>query len=143
MHCCGSIALLIARSLFAVLFIVSGLSKFIDWDQTSQFMASKGMVAIPFFQASAGILELVGGLALLVGFQTRLVAFALFLFLIPTTTIFHDFWNSTTPEEEILQQMHFLKNLAIMGGLLALVTAGAGKYALDNKDCCSGEACLK
>jgi len=105
------------RILLSLLFILSGLSKIGGWTELSQQMAAKGIPLVPFFLAAALIVELVGGLALLFGWQARWGAWLLFLYLIPTTLIMHNFWTYSGAEQQ-LQLIHFLKNLAVMGGLL-------------------------
>lgn len=74
--------------------------------------------------------EIGGGLALLVGWQTRWAALGLVLFLIPTTLIFHHFWDLPEPEHAA-QRIQFSKNLAVMGGLLGFAALGAGAISLD------------
>ncbi len=94
------------------------------------YLASKGMPWTTFFLYASAILETLGGAFLLFGFKTRITALTLLLFLIPVTLIFHEFWN--IPTAEVQQQMvEFLKNLAIFGGLLYIIAAGAGKYSID------------
>ena len=85
-------ALLLGRILLSVIFIGSGLNKIGDWSGTASFMASYGMTAIPLFLIGAIVFEVLGGFAILTGYQARLGAVALFIMLIPTTMIFHGFW---------------------------------------------------
>lgn len=116
----------IGRGLLAAIFIMSGLSKLNDPQGTQQYMAAMGMTwATGFFFWSAVAIELGGGLALLLGFMTRFAATLLVLFMIPTTWIFHT--NFPDPNQVI----HFLKNLAIMGGLLYASVFGAGPLSVD------------
>ena len=68
---------------------------------------------------------------MLFGWQTRLAAFLLFVYLIPTTLVFHNFWAFEGAKQQD-QMFHFLKNLAIMGGLLEFSAAGAGAWSLDS-----------
>jgi putative oxidoreductase len=110
--------------------LLSGITKFVDWQGTAAYMASKEMPFIPVLLPLAAILEVTGGLAILLGARTRLAAFALFLFLIPTTFIFHNFW-AQQGMEYTNQMHHFLKNLAIMGGLALLVGLGPGQTSVD------------
>jgi putative oxidoreductase len=128
---------LFGRLLLSVIFILSGASKIMGWNQTAEMMAGEGMVAVTFFLAASIAVELIGGLCLLLGCGTRLGATALFLFLIPVTVIFHDFWAYQGREQQE-QMIHFLKNLAIMGGLLVVVGAGAGAWSVDH--CCLGKS---
>lgn len=112
------------RVLLSVIFLLSGLGKIIDWDGNAQAMASQGMPLIPLLLIGAIITELVGGLSVLLGWKARWGALLLFLYLIPTTLIFHNFWAFTGAEMQT-QLVNFLKNLSIMGGLL-LVAAHDG-----------------
>jgi putative oxidoreductase len=74
--------------------------------------------------------EIFGGLSILLGFQTRIGAWLLFLYLIPTSVVFHNFW-ALQGMEKMDAQAHFFKNVAIMGGLLFVATFGAGAYSVD------------
>ena len=95
-------------------------------------LASKGFPAPAVALGIAAAVEIAGGLALLLGFHTRVAAWALFLFLIPTTLAFHNFW-AFSGMEKMDNQAHFFKNVAIMGGLIFLAAFGAGAYSIDNK----------
>ena len=119
-------AALAGRILLALLFIVSGFGKITGWDGTAGYMASKGMPMVPVFLALTILMELGGGVLLAIGFKVRWVAAAFVLFLIPVTFIFH-------PPGDAAQQISFLKNLAIMGGMLMVVANGAGAYSVDRK----------
>lgn len=121
----------IARLCIAVIFIVAGASKLIFFDQSQAYMASKGLTAIPLFLVGAALVELIGGICLILGYKARFGATILLLLLIPATIIFHDFWN-IQGEERALQQSMFLKNLAIFGGLLYILCDGAGSLSLDS-----------
>jgi putative oxidoreductase len=123
---------LLGRILLALIFLISGLGKIFDWQGTAGYMASKGMPLIPFFLLGAIVLELAGGLAVLLGFKARIGALLLIVFLIPATLIFHNFWTLTGMERQI-QMIMFLKNLAIMGGLLLVVGLGPGPLSLDER----------
>ena len=118
------------RILLSLIFIVSGLAKIANWSGTAEYMASKGMVAVPFFLGMAILFELAGGMSVLTGFKARWGALALVLFLIPVTAIFHNFWAFEGMERQ-MQMIHFMKNLAIMGGLLSIVARGAGLASVD------------
>lgn len=126
-------ASLLGRILLSAIFIIAGLMKIFGWSGTAAYMASKGMPLIPLFLALTILVETGGGLALLVGFRARLAALALFLFLIPTTLIFHNFW-ALEGAARGAQQTNFLKNLAIMGGLLMVAAFGPGPLSLDRPE---------
>jgi len=121
---------LVGRMLLSAIFIISGISKIFGWSGSSAYMAAKGMPLVSFFLLMALLLELLGGFSILVGFQARLSALALFLYLIPTTVIFHNFWASPAAQQQ-LQMIMFLKNLAIMGGLAQLVAFGPASFSFD------------
>jgi putative oxidoreductase len=76
------------------------------------------------------VIELVGGLALLVGFGTRIAALALALFTLVASFYFHAYW-AVPAEQQMMQQLMFFKNIAITGGLLAFAAFGAGALSLD------------
>src|SRR5947207_5866789 len=123
---------LAARILIALIFLVAGIGKVMDWSGTAEHMAAKGMTAIPFFLTMAILFELGAGTCVLVGWQTRWAAVALIVFLIPTTLIFHNFWTMAGTERMDNMQ-HFLKNLAIMGAMCKLAADGAGRCSLDGR----------
>jgi putative oxidoreductase len=120
------------RVLLSVIFLLSGLGKIIDWDSNTQVMASQGMPLIPLLLVGAILAELAGGLSVLLGWKARWGALLLFLYLIPTTVIFHDFWAFTGTEMQT-QLVNFLKNLSIMGGLL-LVAAYDGAALVADRE---------
>ncbi|MBI1208863.1 MAG: DoxX family membrane protein [Azospirillum sp.] len=116
---------LIARALLAAIFIQSGLGKIVGFSGAAAYMAGHGMPVAELFLVGAIAVELGGGLALLLGWQARWAALALFLFIIPTTLIFHAYW--AVPEAQARnQEIHFMKNLAIMGGMLMVWVFGPG-----------------
>jgi putative oxidoreductase len=129
---------LLSRVLLSVVFIVSGAYKFAD---VSKILASEGtkrffdMVAPGMAPPTAlgyviAAIELFGGLALLLGIQTRLAAWLLILWTIIATYLGHAYslHEITTPGAN---QINFMKNLAIIGGLLLLTQAGAGRHSVD------------
>jgi putative oxidoreductase len=126
-------AALVGRVLIGLIFLLSGVMKFADWHGNLAHMEAKGMtVATPLFLGAAALVEIAGGLALWAGCCTRAMALVLTLFLIPTTLIFHNFWA----EQGAARQndlFNFLKNIAIMGGLLMTVAHGAGAYSVDER----------
>ena len=124
------LAALAGRVLISAIFILSGVMKFMDWDATAAYMASKGMPFIPVLLPLAAILEIVAGTLVLSGAASRWAALALFLFLVPTTLIFHNFWAYQGMDQQ-LQLQHFFKNLSIMGGLALIVGLGAGPASVD------------
>jgi putative oxidoreductase len=116
---------LIGRILIASIFLSAGIEKIMNPGQTQQYMASHGMPLVGFLMVCAIAVELGGGLSVLFGFKARLGAAVLALFLVPTTLIFH----TKFPD----QQINFMKNLAIIGGLLLIFYFGPGPISLDER----------
>ncbi|MGD9952609.1 MAG: DoxX family protein [Burkholderiales bacterium] len=117
--------LLAGRLLLAYLFIVAGYGKIGGFAGTAKYMASKGMPMVEVLLVGTILIELIGGLMLAIGWKARLAAWAIFLFIIPTTVIFHPVWADAS------QMIQFNKNLAIMGGMLYVAFMGPGKLSLD------------
>lgn len=116
---------LIARILLSAIFLRSGIGKIIGFAGTQQSMASAGIPLTGLFLFGAIVFELVGGISVLLGYKARWGAIVLIIFLIPATLIFHtDFADS-------MQVGQFMKNLAILGGLLMVVAYGPGSISLD------------
>ncbi|MBN9445814.1 MAG: DoxX family protein [Bosea sp.] len=116
-------AKLVGRILLALMFVLGGWSKISGYSGTQAYMASAGVPGI--LLPLVIIVELIGGLMIVIGFKTRLVALALFGFTIAASVLFHMNWAAP------MQQLLFMKNLGIAGGFLLLVAAGAGAYSVD------------
>lgn len=123
----GSLA---ARLAVAAIFIHGGWSKLGALDGTAAYIAAKGLPAAELGALLAGLLELGGGLAVALGLGTRWAALALALFLVPTTVLFHNPSGLDGPAAQ-MQWIQVYKNLAIVGGLLALASFGGGALALE------------
>ena len=123
---------LVGRLLIALLFVPAGLSKIGGFDGTVGYIASKGLPA-PTLGAVIAILVEVGlGLALAFGFKARFAALILAIFSVASGIFFHNFW-AMEAAQVMVNQIMFMKNLAIAGGLLGVVAWGAGAYSLDSK----------
>ena len=116
---------LLGRILISFMFIASGYDKIVGYADTAGYMASQGVpgVLLPLVILT----ELVGGLLVLVGFQTRGAAFALAGFCVLAALLFH------YHPGDMMQMISFKKNLAIAGGFLFLVANGAGPLSFDRK----------
>lgn len=121
---------LMARILISQMFLISGVHKILDPTGTQEQMEARGMFWIPLFMWAAVVVELVGGLSILLGARTRSGALLLFLYLIPVTLTFHNFWTYPS-EEQRVQMLFFLHNLTLMGGLLLLMSRGPGRFSID------------
>lgn len=121
----ASVAILIGRILLAAMFVLAGFGKLTDIGGTAGWFGSIGLPAPTILAVLVGLLELVAGLAIVVGFQTRIAALALALFTIGATLIAH------TNFADMMQFLIFQKNFAVVGGLLVLAFAGAGALSVD------------
>lgn len=123
---------LVGRILLSLIFLMSGIHKMTAWSDTAEQMAGEGMPTVPLFLFGAIVFEVGGGLSILLGCRARLGAALLIVFLIPTTLIFHDFWTYEGQQQQ-MQMINFMKNLAIMGGLFVVLGFGAGPMSLDSR----------
>ena len=114
---------LVGRCALAQLFLLAGLQKLTDYGGTQQYMHSAGVpgLLLPLVM----LLELGGGVALIVGWQTRLAAAALAVFCVLAALLFHAHFGDE------MQSIMFMKNIAIAGGLAVLAARGAGGMSLD------------
>lgn len=120
----------IARVLLALLFVLAGFSKFAGLAGTAGYIASKGLPVPMVLAVLTAIIEVVGGIALIVGFQARIAALALALFTVAASFLFHNFW-AMPADQAFVNQLMFMKNLAVAGGLLFVFSFGAGPASLD------------
>jgi len=121
-----------ARVLMAILFLVAGIGKIGGFAGAAGYIASKGLPMPQLGAVIAIVVELGGALALIAGYQTRLVAIVMAVFTLATALLFHNFW-ALPPEQVYVNQIMFMKNLSITGGLLMMVAFGAGALSLDAK----------
>lgn len=123
---------LAGRILLAIIFVISGLFKVAGYSQIVGYAAAKGLPLPAVAIACAAAIEILGGIAILAGFKVRIASWILFLYLIPTTFFFHNFWAVQGLERQD-NMAHFMKNIAIMGGLLLLAASGAGRLSADSR----------
>ena len=115
------------RVLIGLPFAMSGLGKLSAYGATTQMIAAVGLPVPPLAFVVAVAVELGGGLLLIAGWRTRLVALALAIFAVATALSFHSNFADQN------QMIHFLKNVMLAGGLLQIVAFGAGAFSLDNR----------
>lgn len=115
----------IGRLLLATIFIFSALGKLAAPDATIGYIASSGLPFAPLAYAAAIAVELGGGLLLVFGYQTRIVAALMAAFSVVTALAFHHAFGDQN------QLLHFLKNIAIAGGMLQVAAFGAGAWSID------------
>jgi putative oxidoreductase len=123
---------LIGRLVLAWFFVPAGWGKIAGFAGTVAYATSAGL-PMPQVGVAVGLLiELLGGLMLLVGFKTRWAALALAVFSVAAAFFFHNFW--TLPEaQQGMQQLNFTKNLAIAAGLLAFAAFGPGRFSIEGR----------
>ncbi len=123
-------ASLVGRIGLAALFLWSGYGKLVHMNANVGYMTAFGLPAAEILIWPAMLVELIAGALLLVGWKARWAAVALVLFTVPATFIFHAYW-SVSADQMLDAQIHFVKNLAIVGGLLGIFAHGSGPLALD------------
>jgi putative oxidoreductase len=120
----------VARVLLALMFILAGFSKFGALAGTAGYIASKGLPLPAVLALLTAAFEVVAGVALAIGFKARWAALALAVFTVLASVLFHNFW-AMTAEQQYVQQLMFMKNLAVTGGLLMVFAFGAGPASVD------------
>jgi putative oxidoreductase len=115
------IILFIGRLMLSLFFLMSGISKITRNKKMVEYAASKKLPMPSIAIILAAFVELGGGFAILTGFHSNIAALILFVYLLPTSIIFHNFWTLAEPEKQN-QIVHFMKNVCIMGGLLILAS---------------------
>ncbi len=125
-----NLLLFAGRVLIAAIFIMSGLHKITAFADTAEQIAEAGVPLASYVTYVVILLELVGGVSVAVGFKSTYGAVLLILFLVPVTLLMHDFW--TYEGKQMMEEMgHFMKNLAILGGLLVLTVTDPGSFSID------------
>jgi len=124
-------AVLAGRQLFSIIFIIASARHF-----SPEVIESAARHSVPIPEVLvplSGMIALVGGLSVLLGFQTRIGAGLLVIFLVPVTVMMHNFWASTDPVTHQIEQAMFLKNITMLGGALIISYFGAGPLSLDGQ----------
>jgi len=127
-----NVAALVGRILVAAIFLISGFGKIGGFEGVVGYIGSKGLPMPEVLAAATILLEVGGGILLVLGYKVRWVSILFFVWLIPTTFIFHRFWGIDAAQVQA-QQINFLKNVSIMGGFLMLFGFGPGAYSLDRR----------
>lgn len=127
-----NILTLLGRVLFSLIFIVAGIQKLMDFKGSVAYITAAGLPYPEILASIAIIFELGGALMILFGWHAKIGALLILIFALTVSFAIHHFWTFP-PAEMQTQMMQFLKNLAIAGGALYILTFGAGGYSLDNK----------
>lgn len=119
-----------ARLLLAALFLPAGIAKITGFAGTVGYIESVGLPMATLAAIAAIVLEVAGGIALIIGFGTRFAALALAFFTLVASFIFHAYW-AVPADQAYVTQLLFFKNIAVAGGLMSLAAWGAGGWSLD------------
>lgn len=121
---------LAGRLLMAVLFLPAGIGKLTGFAGTVGYISSVGLPMPQLAAVVALLVEIVGGAALVVGFGTRIAAVVLAVFTLVASVLFHAFW-AVPADQQMIAQLLFYKNVAVIGGLLTIAAWGAGAWSVD------------
>jgi putative oxidoreductase len=121
---------LAGRLLLAALFLPAGIGKLTGFAGTVGYISSVGLPSPEAAAALAAVVEIAGGIALIAGYGTRVAALALALFTLVASYFFHAYW-SLPAAQQLIPQLLFFKNIAVVGGLLTLAAWGAGAWSVD------------
>jgi len=122
---------LLGRLFFALIFLMAGPNHFSG--QTIAYAASQGVPLASIAVPLSGVLAIVGGLSILLGYRARIGAWLIVLFLVAVTPMMHKFWTVTDPMMQQMQMIMFMKNVAMLGGALLISQLGAGPWSLDSR----------
>jgi putative oxidoreductase len=123
---------LAARLLMVALFLPAGIGKLTGFAGTVGYISSVGLPLPTLAAVVALVVEIVGSLALLAGLGTRIAALVLAAFTLVASFFFHAYWG-VPADQAFMQQLLFFKNIAVVGGLLAIAANGAGAWSLDSR----------
>jgi putative oxidoreductase len=125
-----STGLLFARITIGAIFLWSGFGKLISLSEFTSGMLERSVPLAQLLGPIGAAVEFAAALALILGLWTRAAALALAAFTVIATMIAHRFWEFA-PQEQRMQTIQFMKNLAIVGGLTALMVTGGGRFSFD------------
>lgn len=128
-----SACLLTGRFLLGIYFILPGISKISGFEGTSAYMAEHNVPLIPVLLVLTIIIQLGAGSAIIVGYQGRIAAFLLAGLTLVISLFMHNFWDMEEGMARAHETQNFVKNLAIMAGLLVMAGVGSGRFSLDHK----------
>jgi len=121
---------LVGRILLGLIFVLSGFQKLMSFSGLAANIAGKGLPMPEVLAVLTVAIELGAGLLLVVGWKARWAALLLFLFIIPVSLTFHNFWTMEGTQAA-MNKVQFMKNLSIMGGMLLAAAFGPGRYSID------------
>ena len=122
-------SVLAGRVLFSSLFVMAGLGHFSS--QEIAYAAAQGVPLASIVVPMSGIMALVGGLSIALGYKAKWGAALIILFLVPVTIMMHNFWSVSDPVAAQDQMAHFMKNVSLLGSALLIFHFGSGPLSLD------------
>ena len=122
---------LIGRILYSLIFIMFGFNHIFNISQMSQYAAMKGVPMPTVAVFVTGVMILLGGLSVALGYKSKVGALLLVVFLIPTTLMMHNFWAIEDPMQSQMEMIMFMKNLGLLGGALLIYYFGSGPLSLE------------
>ena len=120
---------LLGRFLYVLIFLMAAPTHFSK--QTITYAAAQGVPLASLAVPASGIIALVGGLSILLGYRAKLGAWLIVLFLLPVTPMMHRFWTVHDLVIAQMQMVMFMKNVALLGGALLITQFGSGPLSLD------------
>jgi len=126
------ISTMVGRVLIGVIYVVSGVSKIMDYAGTAQYMASEKMPMIPVLEPAAIVVEIVFGLGIVLGYKARLSGLVLAAYSIVATVIFNHFWNMPAGPMQATVMHLFWSTIVMVGACLFIAGMGPGAFALEN-----------
>jgi putative oxidoreductase len=125
----SSFVTLAGRILFSVIFVMAGLFHFSS--QEIAYAANAGVPIAGFLVPASGVIAMLGGLSILLGYRAKIGAWLVVFFLVPVTFMMHNFWAMKDAMMAQMQMAMFMKNVTIIGGALLISQFGAGPLSLD------------
>lgn len=123
---------LVGRVGLAAIFITAGYGKISGFQGTVNYIAAVGLPLPQVAAVGAIAVELLGGIALAIGFKARWAALLIALFTVAAAALFHNYW-AMPPEAQTIQSIMFWKNIAIAGGMLMVTAFGPGAWSVDRR----------
>lgn len=123
---------LIGRILFSAIFIISGINNLFN-SEMIQYGISHGVPYPSFMIPVSGLISLIGGLSILMGYKARMGAWLIIFFLIPVTLMMHNFWEMDDSQQIMIEQILFLNNVSMLGGAFLLAYFGSGPLSIDHQ----------
>ena len=121
----------LGRLFYSLIFVVAGFGHFTH--QEIAYAAAQGVPLASFVVPVSGVMAILGGLSILLGFHGKLGAWLLVLFLVPVTLAMHNFWAVKDPMMQQIQMAMFLKNISVLGAALFFTQIGTGPLSLDSR----------